>query len=107
MALYIKNSDGKKSASLTMAYTGFVVTTSWLLFWIIGNTCGLHVPAFNETVALSYLTPLLGLYYGRRATDASSATTTESSAPKAEEGATPASTANEEQSASPAEEQAS
>lgn len=82
MAFYIKNTDGKRSASLTMAYAGFVVTTSWLLFWIVGNTFGLHVPAFDETIALSYLTPLLGLYYGRRASD--------SNLPKAEEGSQPA-----------------
>lgn len=70
MMLFLKNTDGQPSASLTMAYVGFFIITAWLVFWIIGSSFGLEVPPFDETVALSYLTPLLGLYYGRRATGA-------------------------------------
>jgi len=65
--LYMKNSDGKPSASLTMALLSFVIVTAWLVFWVVGTAFGLHnIPAFESTVAMGYMTPLLGLYFGRR-----------------------------------------
>ena len=52
-----------------MALGAFIVVTAWLIFWVVGKTFGLNVPAFDETVALAYLTPLLGLYFGRRSSN--------------------------------------
>lgn len=67
--LYLRNSNGQPSASLTMALVSFVLVTAWLVFWVVGTTFGLHVPAFDSTAAMGYMTPLLGLYFGRRWTD--------------------------------------
>lgn len=49
-----------------MAIISYVIVTLWLLFWILGTAAGLPVPAFEAAAAMAYLTPLLGLYFGRR-----------------------------------------
>ena len=67
--LYLRNSNGQPSASLTMALVSFILVTAWLVFWVVGTTFGLHVPAFDSAAAMGYMTPLLGLYFGRRWTD--------------------------------------
>jgi len=72
--LYMKNSNGVPSASLTMAFVSFFLISSWLAFWVIGTTFGLHIPEFDATVAMGYMTPLLGLYFGRRWNDNQNAT---------------------------------
>ena len=64
--LYIRNSDGRSSASLTMAWVSFLIVTGWLLFWIVGTSFKLSVPEFDSTAAMGYMTPLLALYFGRR-----------------------------------------
>jgi len=66
---YLNSSSGQPSASLTMAMLSFVLTTAWLVFWVVGTTFGLHVPQFEATVAMGYMGPLLGLYFGRRWTE--------------------------------------
>lgn len=68
MRIFLKNTAGEPSASLTMTIVGFVLVTAWLLFWVTGTAFGLTVPAFDATSAMAYLTPLLGLYFGRRYT---------------------------------------
>ena len=74
MRIFLKNTDGKPSASLTMMIVGFLIVTCWLLFWVGGRAFGLPVPEFDATSAMAYLTPLLGLYFGRRYTSTTDAT---------------------------------
>ena len=89
MQLFIKNSDGKPSASLTMTTIAFFLVTLWLLVWVVGVSFGLPVPPFDATAAMTYLTPLLTLYFGRRWTSNSQgAWTGEGGAPGADDTAT-------------------
>lgn len=66
---WIKGSDGNKSASLTFSVIAFIAVTGWLIAWVVGVGLGTPVPAFDAGTAMSYLTPILGLYWGRRFTD--------------------------------------
>lgn len=66
MGIWIKNSEGEPSASLTMSTVAFVVVTLWLLTWLIATPFGAPVPAFDAATAMAYLTPILALYFGRR-----------------------------------------
>lgn len=66
---WINSSKGTPSASLTLALVAFITVTGWLVTWVVGASVGLPVPAFDAGVAMSYLTPCLGLYWGRRHTD--------------------------------------
>ncbi|NBP57554.1 hypothetical protein EBU71_13660, partial [bacterium] len=62
----LKQSDGKKSASFTMMVIGYAVVTLWLLVSIVEEAFGLKIREFSGTEAMSYLTPLTVLYFGRR-----------------------------------------
>lgn len=66
MNIFMKNSDGKPSVSLTMVVISFTVVTLWLLVWILGTALGWPIPEFDVASAMGYLTPQLGLYFGRR-----------------------------------------
>lgn len=66
--LWIKNTNGKPSASLTMTIVSFATVILWLLVWIIGTPFGLTIPAFDVAAAMGLLSPLLALYFGRRYT---------------------------------------
>lgn len=66
MNIFLKNSDGKPSVSLTMVVVSFTVVTLWLIAWVIGVSVGHPVPAFDALAAMGYLTPILSLYFGRR-----------------------------------------
>jgi len=68
MRIFMKNEDGKPSVSLTMVTITFGVIMAWLLFWLVGTSFGLIVPAFDATVAVALLMPVLSLYFGRKAT---------------------------------------
>ncbi len=63
---WIKNTEGKPSASLTMSIISFLTVTLWLLVWLIATPFGAPVPAFDATTAMAYLSPILALYFGRR-----------------------------------------
>lgn len=69
MNLWMKDTSGKPSASLTLAFIGFVVVTLWLVVSIIAKIGHLEIRAFDGTQASMYLVPLLALYFGRRYTD--------------------------------------
>ncbi len=69
MNIWIKNTKGEKSASLTLVIIAFVVMMSWLVVSIFADPIGIVVPAFDASEAMMVLTPLLGLYWGRRNTD--------------------------------------
>jgi len=66
MVGWIKNSQGKPSASLTMSLVAFITVTLWLLVWLIATPFGAPVPIFEAATAMAYLSPILALYFGRR-----------------------------------------
>lgn len=67
--LWLKQSDGKPSASLTMVFLAFNVCLLWLFLSIVEGLGPIKVRAFDAGQAMTFLTPLLGLYFGRRFTD--------------------------------------
>lgn len=67
--MWIKNTSGQKSASLTFVSVGFAVVTLWLLVSIVSKIGHLEIREFDSGTAMGYLTPLLALYFGRRWTD--------------------------------------
>jgi hypothetical protein len=69
MELWVKNTSGQKSASLTFVVVGFVVVTLWLLASIVSKVGHIEIREFDSAGAMGYLTPLLALYFGRRWTD--------------------------------------
>lgn len=64
--MLLKNSAGNKSASYTMMIVAFVVVTLWLLVSIVAKVGNIEIRAFSGSEAMSYLTPILALYWGRR-----------------------------------------
>jgi drug/metabolite transporter (DMT)-like permease len=72
MALWLKNTSGQASASLTFATIGFCVVTLWLLVSIVAKLGHTEIRPFSGSEAMAYLTPLLALYFGRRWTDVKS-----------------------------------
>lgn len=82
----LKQSDGKKSASFTMMVIAFTVVTLWLLVSIVEEACGLQIREFSGSEAMSYLTPICALYFGRRQSqDKLSSTTSEQSSTESNE----------------------
>lgn len=63
----LKNSDGQKSASFTMMVVAFAVVTLWVIASIFVKIGPLEIRAFSATEGMAYLTPILALYWGRRA----------------------------------------
>lgn len=66
MRIFIKNTEGQPSASLTMTLVAFIVVILWFVVWVIGAGFGLPVPPFEASTAMGLLGPLLTLYFGRR-----------------------------------------
>ena len=70
----LTSTDGKQSASLTMAIIAFTLVSLWLAAFIIAPIFGLTtIPAFDGASAMLFLTPCLATYFGRRLTDSNSA----------------------------------
>ncbi len=70
--MWIKNSDGKKDAVLTMATFGFIVVLAKVLLGGVSLTIGQHVVNFgtiDAAVIGAILGPTLGSYVARRYTD--------------------------------------
>jgi hypothetical protein len=67
--MFLKNTAGEKSASLTMMIIGFIVVTLWLLVSIVSKIGHLEIRPFSSSEAMSFLVPLMTLYFGRRFTD--------------------------------------
>ena len=67
--LWLKNTQGQPSASLTMAFIGFLIVTLWLLISIFSKIGKIEIREFDASQAMQYLLPLLCLYGGRRYTD--------------------------------------
>jgi hypothetical protein len=75
-----KQSDGRPSASFTMMIIAFTVVTLWLLVSIVEEAFGIQIREFSGAEAMSYLTPICALYFGRRqVTDKINSTSTEAS----------------------------
>ena len=66
MGIWLKNTAGKPSVSMTMSVVSFLVVTLWLLVWLVATPFGVPVPAFEAATAMAYLSPILALYFGRR-----------------------------------------
>jgi hypothetical protein len=73
----LKQSDGKPSASFTMVFLTFNVSLLWFFLSIIEGIGPLKVRPFDAGQAMTFLTPLLGLYFGRRFTDLKSQSSNE------------------------------
>ena len=74
--LFLKNSDGKQSSSFTMMAISFGVVTLWVLLSIIENIGPVKFRPFSGADAMLYLSPILGLYWGRKQQEITAATTT-------------------------------
>jgi hypothetical protein len=74
----LKDSDGKPSASFTMVVIAFSIVTLWMFLSITEKVGNFSIRPFAASDAMSYLSPLLLLYFGRRAQTTSTTTTTES-----------------------------
>ncbi len=68
--LWLKDSNGNASATVTFATIAFWVTTLAYLMSIVEKIGPLEVRPFDVAACGSYLIPILGLYFGRRWTDA-------------------------------------
>lgn len=69
MNLWIKNTSGQPSASLTFCTIGFAVVTLWLLASIFAKIGHFEIRPFDGSQAMMFELPLLSLYFGRRYTD--------------------------------------
>jgi len=74
MRMFLKNDEGKPSVSLTMVVVSFTLVTLWFAGWVFLSSFGFNVPPFDAVMAMSYLTPQLGLYFSRRFTSKQDAT---------------------------------
>jgi hypothetical protein len=67
---WIKDSAGNASATVTFAAIAFWVTTLAYLLSIVEKIGPLEVRPFDVAACGTYMIPILGLYFGRRWTDA-------------------------------------
>lgn len=74
---WIIGSDGKPSMSATFAAASFVVTTLIYIASAFEKVGPVTIRPFDAAACSSYLIPCLGLYFGRRWTDASSTGTSQ------------------------------
>jgi hypothetical protein len=62
--MWLKNTAGQPSASLTFSFIGFIVVTLWLVVSIVAKIGNLEIRQFDSAQAMGYLLPLLALYFG-------------------------------------------
>jgi hypothetical protein len=70
MNFWIRNTRSEKSASLTLVIVAFSVIMLHMLLSIFVSPLGIAITPFQAAESMLVLTPLLGLYWGRRNTDA-------------------------------------
>lgn len=70
--IWISGNDGKPSMSATFAAIAFFTTTVIYIVSIFEKIGPLSIRPFDSAAASAYLIPSLGLYFGRRWTDANS-----------------------------------
>lgn len=68
--IWIKDTAGYPSVSVTFVTIAFWATTLWFVFSIFAKIWEIEIRPFDPTAASAYLGPLLALYFGRRWTDA-------------------------------------
>jgi hypothetical protein len=68
--LWIKDSAGYPSITVTFVTISFWVTTLAYMLSIFEKIGPVNIRQFDSTAATAYFVPLLGLYFGRRWTDA-------------------------------------
>lgn len=87
--MMITDSNGNKSASLTLLIIAFLVTTGLLIiseFEVITLGSVSFTPrAFDWSIATTYLSPFIMLYFGRRRDDIISKNKKPKTSPKEEE----------------------
>lgn len=67
---FLVDTSGKRSASLTLSATAFLLVSLWFLLSFLSFGIGSwKVKEFSETAAMSYLIPCMALYFGRRVAD--------------------------------------
>jgi len=76
MSMFIKNSDGKPSASLTFCTITFIIVNLWFLLSIFESLGPVKVKPFDFMGATLFMSPLFSLYWGRRWTDAKTSNNT-------------------------------
>lgn len=69
MNFWIKNTRNEKSASLTLVVIAFSVIMLHMLLSVFVSPFGIAITPFQAAESMLVLTPLLGLYWGRRNTD--------------------------------------
>jgi hypothetical protein len=68
--IWIKDTNGTPSVTVTFATIAFWVTTLSYILSIVETVGSLHIRAFDVAACSSYLIPILSLYFGRKFTDA-------------------------------------
>ena len=64
--IWLKNTNGKPSASFTMMIVAFSAVTLWFCFSIVEKIGPVNIRPFSGSESSLYFTPLLALYFGRR-----------------------------------------
>ena len=67
---WLRNTDGKPSMSATFATVAFVAATGAYVAAIFEKFGSVTIRPFDSSACTAYLIPILGLYFGRRFTDA-------------------------------------
>ena len=70
--LFLRNTDGKKDAMLTFAFTGFIVVLfKYLVSGVAADIAGhsVNFGTVDASMMAALLTPTLGAYVARRYTD--------------------------------------
>ena len=70
--MWMKNSDGKKDAVLTMAFFGFIVVLVKVILsglTLTINDTVIHAGTIDAAMVAAILTPTLGAYVSRKYTD--------------------------------------
>lgn len=62
----LRQSNGKPSASFTMAFLGFNTVLLWLFLSIVEGIGPVKVRAFDSGQAMAFLVPVLTLYFGNK-----------------------------------------
>lgn len=67
---WIKDSKGYKSITVTLVFVSFWVTTFAYLVSLVDSVGDVKFREFDVGAVSAYLVPILGLYFGRKWTDA-------------------------------------
>lgn len=70
--IWLKDTAGYPSVSVTFVTVAFWATTLWFIMSIFAKIWNIEIRPFDPGAATAYLSPLLALYFGRRWTDAKS-----------------------------------